>query len=84
MTIDQKRGQRNYGRKGVTPSDDGILRLAHDFSTGALERACERALELRTYSYRAIRALIIAPPVPVPEPSPTPAHDNVRGARYFT
>jgi hypothetical protein len=48
------------------------------------ERACEHAIELRTFSYRAIRALIVAPPVPATEPSPTPAHDNVRGARYFT
>jgi hypothetical protein len=62
----------------------GILRLAHDFSTGALERACEHALEFRTYSYRAIRTLIVTPPTPAPEPSPTPAHANVRGARYFT
>lgn len=62
----------------------GILRLAHDFSTGALERACQHAVELRTYSYRAIRALIVAPPAPAQEASPIPEHDNVRGARYFT
>lgn len=62
----------------------GILRLAHDFSTDALEQACTHAVELRAYSYRAIRALIVAPPLPTPEPAPTPAHDNVRGARYFT
>jgi hypothetical protein len=62
----------------------GILRLAHDFSTGALEQACERAVGLKTYSYRAVRTLIVTPPAPAPEPSPTPAHDNVRGARYFT
>jgi len=62
----------------------GILRLAHDFSAAALEQAAQRALELKTYSYRAIRALIIAPPTAAPEPTPTPEHDNVRGARYFT
>ncbi len=62
----------------------GILRLAHDFSTGALETACERAVELKTYSYRAIRALIVAPPSTAPDSSSIPAHDNVRGARYFT
>jgi transposase len=62
----------------------GILRLAHDFSTGALERACTHALEFKTFSYRAIRALIVAPPLPLPESSPTPEHDNVRGAHYFT
>ena len=62
----------------------GILRLAHDFSTAALEQACAHAIELKTYSYRAIRALIVAPPAPAPEAAPTPEHDNVRGARYFT
>jgi hypothetical protein len=62
----------------------GILRLAHDFSSNALEVACTRAVELKTYSYRAVRALIITPPAPTPNSSPTPEHDNVRGARYFT
>jgi transposase len=62
----------------------GILRLAHDFSAGALEDACKRALELKTYSYRAVRTLIIAPASPPPTSTPTPTHDNVRGADYFT
>jgi hypothetical protein len=60
------------------------LRLAHDFSAGALEDACKRALELKTYSYRAVRTLILAPASPPPTSTPTPAHDNVRGAHYFT
>ena len=63
----------------------GILRLAHDFSAVALEQACERALALRTYSYRAVRTLIITPPAPTAAASTTAAtHDNVRGAGYFT
>lgn len=62
----------------------GILRLGHDFSGVALELACERAIAIRTYSYRAIRALITTPATAPPEPSPILAHDNVRGARYFT
>ena len=62
----------------------GILRLAHDFSTVALEQACAHAVALKAYSYRAIRALIVAPPAPVQEALPIPEHDNVRGARYFT
>ena len=62
----------------------GILRLAHDFSAGALEHACQRALELKAYSYRAVRTLIIAPASPTPATTPTPAHDNVRGADYFS
>ena len=62
----------------------GILRLAHDFSSAALEAACVRAVELKTYSYRAIRALIVTPPAPSTDSLLTPEHDNVRGARYFT
>jgi transposase len=62
----------------------GILRLAHDFSAGALEDACKRALELKAYSYRAVRTLIISPASPTAPSTPTPAHDNVRGAHYFT
>jgi transposase len=62
----------------------GILRLAHDFSSAALEAACARAVELKTYSYRAVRALIITPPAPPADSLLTPEHDNVRGARYFT
>lgn len=62
----------------------GILRLAHDFSASALEQACQRALALQTYSYRAVRTLIITP-LASPPPSTAPVmHDNVRGARYFT
>jgi transposase len=62
----------------------GILRLAHDFSAVALEQACVRALALRTYSYRAVRTLIITPPAPTAAASTTTTHDNVRGAGYFT
>jgi transposase len=62
----------------------GILRLAHDFSAAALEDACKRALELKTYSYRAVRTLIITPAMPAPTATSTPAHDNLRGAGYFS
>lgn len=62
----------------------GILRLAHDFSATALEEACRRALELKTYSYRAVRTLIITSAPTTSASTPLPAHDNVRGAGYFT
>ena len=64
-------------------SAQGILRLGRDFSPLALERACERALTLKTYSYRAVRTLI-----DLPDPPPTTAsldlvHENLRGPEYF-
>ena len=64
-------------------SAQGILRLGRDFSPLALERACERAMTLKTYSYRAVRTLI-----DLPDPPPTTAsldlvHENLRGPEYF-
>jgi transposase len=61
----------------------GILRLAKDFSATQLEQACARALELKTFSYRAVRGLIQHPPTDPPAPPPVLTHDNVRGADYF-
>jgi hypothetical protein len=64
----------------------GILRLARDFDPARLEDACQRALQLGAFSYRAIRGLIDAGP---PRPPAMPAqpelalHDNVRGPTYF-
>ena len=62
----------------------GILRLAHDFSASALEQACQQALVLQSYSYRAVRTLIITPAASPPPSTAPVVHDNVRGARYFT
>jgi transposase len=64
-------------------SAQGILRLAQDFSPAQLEQACEYALELRSYSYRAIRTLIERPPRAAAQPALDLAHENVRGAEYF-
>lgn len=69
-------------------SSQGILRLAKDFSPQALENAAERAVQLKSFSYRAIRALITAPVPQAPTPEsqshcPSPAHVNVRGHEYF-
>ncbi|CAN5264062.1 hypothetical protein BH24PSE2_BH24PSE2_13800 [soil metagenome] len=60
-----------------------ILRLAADFTPQLLECACERALALQSYSYRAVRTLIETPPVPASSPALDLAHDNVRGPEYF-
>ncbi|HTE41756.1 MAG TPA: IS21 family transposase [Steroidobacteraceae bacterium] len=81
---------REQFNKKVHPEEalraaQGILRLAQDFSSERLARACRRALDLRTHSYRAVRTLIT-------QPAPTDSgearqlsldHDNVRGPEYF-
>jgi transposase len=64
-------------------SAQGILRLARDFTPARLEGACERALALQSYSYRAVRALIETPAPPKSHPALDLAHDNVRGPEYF-
>ena len=61
----------------------GILRLAQDFTPARLEAACERALALRAYSYRAVRTLIQTPICQPSSPALDLAHENVRGAKYF-
>jgi transposase len=69
----------------VIRSSQGILRLARDFSPQRLERAAARALELKSCSYRALRALITAGQHDDPDDTavPTLTHVNVRGQSYF-
>ena len=64
-------------------SAQGILRLAKDFSPQRLEAACERALALKSFSYRAVRTLIEAPMDTAAQPALDLAHENVRGSDYF-
>lgn len=64
-------------------SAQGILRLAADFSPAQLETACEHALQLKSYSYRALRALITAVPLSPVQTALLPIHPNVRGPDYF-
>jgi hypothetical protein len=64
-------------------SAQGILRLAHDFSARELESACERALALRSYSYRAVRTLIQSPASAAPRAALNLPHENLRGPAYF-
>lgn len=64
-------------------SSQGILRLAQDFSASQLESACERALQLKSYSYRAVRTLINTPVTGSVQPALDLAHENLRGPEYF-
>jgi transposase len=64
-------------------SAQGILRLARDFSPAQLERACERALALKAYSYRAVRTLMATPEPARPQPALDLGHEHVRGPAYY-
>ena len=70
-------------REQTLRTTQGILRLAKDFSPEKLEAACARALEIKAYSYRALRALITSPVAPSAPVTHLPVHANVRGAEYF-
>lgn len=62
----------------------GILRLARDFSPERLEAAARRALDLKVYSYRALRALITTKTVAAADRQTLSLeHENVRGEKYF-
>jgi transposase len=64
-------------------SAQGILRLAHDFSPAQLEHACERALALKSYSYRTVRTLIATPEPVRSQPALDLVHEHVRGPAYY-
>lgn len=68
-------------------SAQGILRLAYDFSPDRLAKACETALQMKSFSYHSIRMLIIHADKGAPESDATRqlplVHDNVRGPEYF-
>ena len=79
---------RQQARRRLHPEEtlrsaQGILRLARDFSPGELERACQRALTLQSYSYRAVRAFIETPDTARAQPALDLTHENLRGAPYF-
>ena len=64
-------------------SAQGILRLGEDFTPALLEHACQRALALQSYSYRAVRTLIEMPAAPAAAAGLDLAHGNLRGPEYF-
>jgi transposase len=66
----------------------GLMRLGRRYGAGRLEAACERAEQLRSYSYRTVKNILASAQDRLPfdaEPSnaATPTHDNIRGAEYY-
>ena len=84
-TVDVLKQQAAHRRhpEDTLRSAQGILRLSQDFTPELLEAACERALTLRTYSYRAVRTLIEMPPAAAASPALDLKHENLRGPKYF-
>lgn len=67
----------------------GIVRLGERYGTDRLEAAAERALALRSYTYRSVEPVLRhgldRQPLPPERPTtpPLPAHANVRGPGYY-
>lgn len=79
---------RQQARRRLHPEEtlrsaQGILRLAQDFSSAELECACQRALALQSYSYRAVRTLIETPAPSAAASALDLTHENLRGPQYF-
>jgi transposase len=67
----------------------GLLRLGKKHGADRLEAASQRALRLQAYSYRTVKNILAAGTdrLPLEEETPTsplPAHENIRGAAYYT
>jgi transposase len=81
--IERQRSRRRHPEEALR-ANLGILRLGRDFSPDALEAAARRALELKVYSYHALRALITTKVSDVAEPQTLVLdHENLRGSGYF-
>jgi transposase len=66
----------------------GILRLSKTHGEERLEAACARALDCGARSYKSVNSILErrldAAPMPACPPAPMAAHDNVRGAAYYS
>lgn len=64
----------------------GILRLGKRFGEDRLEKACERALMIKSHTYRTVESILKQhlehAPIPTPRPA-LPTHGNVRGRGYY-
>lgn len=81
QVIQNQAAQRKHPEETLR-SAQGILRLSRDFSPQQLEAACQRALQLRAFSYRAVRTLIQNKNLP-DQPALDLVHENLRGPGYF-
>jgi len=66
----------------------GLMRLGKLYGASRLEAACERAENLRSYSYRTVKNILAASQDRLalgeePHESATAAHDNIRGGEYY-
>jgi transposase len=65
----------------------GVMRLAKKYSPERLEAACERALTLKSFSYKSIESMLAhgldQRPLRAASPRAHVAHRNIRGPNYY-
>ena len=65
----------------------GVMRLAKKYSPARLEVACERALTLKSFSYKSVESMLKhgldQRPLRAASPRAHAAHRNIRGPNYF-
>ena len=66
----------------------GILRLGKRYGKDRLEAACERAMTIKSASYKSVKSILEnnldQQPLLIPPPqAPVIRHDNIRGPEYF-
>ena len=65
----------------------GVMRLAKKYSPERLEAACERALALRSLSYKSVESMLKhgldQRPLRAPSPRTHATHCNIRGPNYY-
>jgi len=67
----------------------GIIRLAEQYSAARMEAAADRALRTGACRYQSVKSILKSsldqqPLTERPTLPPLPAHDNIRGAGYFS
>jgi transposase len=67
----------------------GIIRLAEQYSSARMEAAAQRAVETGACRYQSVKSILQnsldTQPLPqLPSLPPSSAHDNIRGAAYFS
>lgn len=65
----------------------GVMRLAKKYSPERLEAACERALQLKSFSYKSVESMLShgleQRPLRATSPRTHVAHRNIRGPNYY-
>jgi transposase len=65
----------------------GVLKLARSFGNDRLDAACERALEINSYTYQSLHSILKngldRQRREEPADGPAITHTNIRGADYY-